>query len=473
MTADDTEHDAYGDELKKGTELLRGQYRIARFLNAGGFGITYLARDSLDRIVVIKECFPATMCCRQGSDVRTRSKSHDADFRKIVKLFGQEARALAKLEHPNIVGVHQVFEDNNTAYMALDFVRGRDLLDILDEEAHRLTPEVVHSILIKMLEAVDYIHDRGILHRDIAPDNILLDQFSEPVLIDFGAAREEATRMSRVLSQQHTVKDGYSPQEFYVSGSSQTLSSDLYALGATFYHIVTGDPPPVSQARLARVAANQKDPYVPLETRLAEFDGYDRYFLSAIDKALEVFPEDRVQTAREWLTMIDTERRRAAAKEKANKDKHLQRVIRDLVTETNEFVKAASEKEPGTLRKAKPLRKSGGVSRRKEMFPELMVTPPPETPKYGRGAPPIFKTGARAQSTTMGENRESPMAAEDGHEDEIVARPQIAPATLGDERFLKDEVHRRKILDRVLHVSLWRFGQVEDSPGEIVGKVER
>ena len=155
----------YGDELPKGTELLRGQYRIARFLNAGGFGITYLARDSLERIVVIKECFPTSMCCRQDGQVRVRTKDHEKEFQAVVKLFGQEARALARVEHPNIVGVHQVFEDNNTAYMALDFVRGRDLLDILEEEPHRLSPDLVRQLVIKSLEAVEYIHDRGILHR--------------------------------------------------------------------------------------------------------------------------------------------------------------------------------------------------------------------------------------------------------------------------------------------------------------------
>ncbi|MEO0693846.1 MAG: serine/threonine-protein kinase, partial [Pseudomonadota bacterium] len=216
---------------------MSGQYTIDRFLNAGGFGITYLAKDSLDRLVVIKECFPTSMCMRTKRTVRVRSRGHQNEFESIVKLFGQEARALAKLQHPNIVGVHQVFEDNHTAYMALDFVQGRDLLDVIEHEPHRLGPSEIKDMLLKMLSAVAYIHDRGILHRDISPDNILLDEFNNPVLIDFGAAREEAVRVSRVLSAQHTVKDGYSPQEFYIQGSKQTLSSDLYALAATFYHL--------------------------------------------------------------------------------------------------------------------------------------------------------------------------------------------------------------------------------------------
>ena len=116
MTHDPTQIDADGgdglaDVLRPGTPLLRGQYTIAGFLSSGGFGITYLARDSLERTVVIKECFPSSMCFRRSNTVQVRSRGHTQDFTAIVKMFGTEARRLAKLDHPNIVGVHQVFED--------------------------------------------------------------------------------------------------------------------------------------------------------------------------------------------------------------------------------------------------------------------------------------------------------------------------------------------------------------------------
>lgn len=325
--------EAYGDELAPGTKLLRGQYTIDRYLNSGGFGITYLAKDSLDRIVVIKECFPSSMCYRASEEVRPRSYSHQQEFSTIVKFFGQEARALAKLDHPHIVGVHQVFEDNETAYMALDFVKGRDLLDIIEGEEEFFTSEQIRDILEKILSAVAYVHDRDILHRDISPDNILLDNDDSPVLIDFGAAREEATRASRVLSSLQTVKDGYSPQEFYVSGSHQTPSSDLYALAATFYHLINGSPPPVAQDRLAAVAAGKEDPYQPLAGRNKEFD---RFFLGAIDSCLAVHPDDRLQSAQEWLEEIDTERRRKAALARAKKDRQMELAISELVAETND-----------------------------------------------------------------------------------------------------------------------------------------
>ena len=425
----------FGDELPKGPELLRGQYKIARFLNSGGFGITYLARDSLDRIVVIKECFPSAMCCRQGQSVRVRSKDHSKEFESIVRLFGQEARALAKLDHPNIVGVHQVFEDNHSAYMALDFVRGRDLLDIVDEEPERLNPDRIRAMLRKILEAVEYIHDRGILHRDISPDNILLDQNDEPVLIDFGAAREEATRKSRVLSSHHTVKDGYSPQEFYVAGSTQTVASDLYALGATFYHLISGDPPPVSQTRLAAVAANKKDPYVPLSSLTKD---YDAYFLAAIDRALEIFPDDRIQSAHDWLSAIDQDTRRQAAVQKAESDKSLQVAIQRLVEETNKVVFEARTTEP---KKKKPVETVTQPSRRHSMFPDLMGPPPPES----------------GEAT----------------DDEAAARHQVSPADPSDEALVENKERPRRLLGRVLNVSLWRMGQTQNTTDEAVGKVER
>jgi hypothetical protein len=296
------EKDSFVDELKPGTKLMHGQYTIESFLNAGGFGITYLAKDSLDRKIVIKECFPGAFCRRSRYIVQARSRAHQNELKSIVRLFVQEARSLSKLDHPNIVGVHQVFEDNDTAYMALDFVEGRDLLDTIEDPNDNLTPTQIKVILKEVLSAVGFIHEQGILHRDISPDNILINKSFHPILIDFGAAREEATKQSRVLSALRVVKDGYSPQEFYIAGSAQSPSSDLYALSASFYHLINNEVPPNSQARLAAIASGDPDPYVKLAGR---FPDYDDNFLAALDKALAVLPKDRIQSADEWLQIID------------------------------------------------------------------------------------------------------------------------------------------------------------------------
>jgi len=289
------------DELQPGAKLLKGQYTITRYINSGGFGITYLAKDSLDRTVVIKECFPNALCRRSTSLVRARSRKHQGDFRGFVESFMVEAKSLARLVHPNIVGVHQVFEDNDTAYMAIDFINGKDLNDILNTTDTAFTPAQVVVLLKKMLSAVDFIHQSGILHRDISPDNILIDQNGNPVLIDFGAASEQVVRATRVLTGRRVVKDGYSPQEFYLTGAEQAPSSDLYALGATFYHVITGKVPPESQRRLARVAEGVTDPYEPLAGR---FPGYPPGFLEAIDLSMRVMPRQRLQSAGEWIDMI-------------------------------------------------------------------------------------------------------------------------------------------------------------------------
>jgi non-specific serine/threonine protein kinase len=336
-----------GDELSPGTKLCGGQYTIERYLNSGGFGITYLARDSLGRKVVIKECFPGAMCYRVNHTVRLRSQSGEQEFAKIIDLFEKEARALSELQHPYIVGVHQIFHDNDTSYMALDYVEGRDLLQIIEEEPDRLGPEETRKLLVKLLEAVTYIHDRDILHRDISPDNIILEDDNTPVLIDFGAARESATRVSRVLSKVLTVKDGYSPQEFYLAGSKQGYSSDLYALAATFFHAVSGSPPPSSQLRLAAAAKNLKDPLEPLSTTNT---GYERFFLDAMNRCLSIFPAERLSSAQEWLDVIDVERRRRVLLEKAAKDRDLEkriaRIVRQSRIELGEMAKSGRTEAP-------------------------------------------------------------------------------------------------------------------------------
>ena len=322
----------YLDELSPGQTLLRGQYRIERYLNSGGFGITYLARDSLDRLVVIKECYPGALCHRQDATVRPRSRTLHGEFRAMVSLFLREARNLSKLRHANIVGVHQVFEDNATAYMALDLVDGRDLLEIIEQGADTLRPTDVQAILLRLLDAVAFMHGHDILHRDISPDNILITTKGEPVLIDFGSAREDATKASRVLTGVLMVKDGYSPQEFYIANSKQLPCSDLYALGATFYHVIAGAPPPNSQTRLAAIATGDKDPCLPLAGR---FSAFAPPFLAAIDQVMNVFPGDRIQTAGEWAKAIDPARRHEAALADVNRDQSIELSITRLMTEAN------------------------------------------------------------------------------------------------------------------------------------------
>ena len=290
------------DELKPGTKLLHGQYTISRYLNSGGFGITYLAKDSLDRDVVIKECYADAFCRRTNAVVSARSRAHQGELKSIIKHFVQEAQSLSKLVHPNIVGVHQVFEDNDTAYMAIDFVDGQDLLEILEDPKQTLEPEHIVTITRKLLAAIGFIHDHSLLHRDISPDNILLDRAGEPILIDFGAARENIAMSSKKHSALRVVKDGYSPQEFYITGSDQGPWSDLYAFAASLYHAVKGEPPVNGQNRLVAIAEQRADPYEPLAGAMA---GYPDGFLEAIDKALITMPAKRIQSAKEWLEMLD------------------------------------------------------------------------------------------------------------------------------------------------------------------------
>jgi serine/threonine protein kinase len=290
------------EELPVGTTLSGGQFTILGSLGAGGFSITYRAKDNvLGRTVVLKECFPEDCAYRLGKNVIARNKPAGEQLRSIVDMFMREARSLAKLRHPNIVGVHRAFEENETAYMVLDLIDGEDLIDVMETHRNGLSPARVTDILMQLLDAIEKVHELDLLHRDISPDNIILEKSGTPVLIDFGAARSDASRRTRAISALLVVKDGYSPQEFYVAGSRQTQSSDLYALGATFYHLLSGKAPPNSQARMLEVSGKRPDPCVPLK---GQIDGYDPIFLEAIDTAMQLHQSERLQSAMQWRNMI-------------------------------------------------------------------------------------------------------------------------------------------------------------------------
>ncbi len=359
---EDTTSGTIGDELPPGTELGNGQFTIERYLNSGGFGVTYLARDSLGRRVVIKECYPGAMCCRKNGAVRLRTTSSHGDFDRVKGFFKKEADALAQLSHPNVVGVHQIFEENGTAYMALDYIDGPDLLDLYEAKPEHFTPEELNRILVCILDALSYVHGSGTLHRDISPDNILMGPDNEPVLIDFGAARAGAARTSRILSQVYTVKDGYSPQEFYLVNSPQGRSSDLYALAATMYHLVTGDPPPHSNERLAAVAESRPDPYVALR---GQHPGFDGRFLEAIDTCLSVFPKDRMDNADQWREFLTAERRTGRADTRQGSDRDIERRVSSLVEETQKAIAQDNENgieaesgRPGDKVETKPVKRA-------------------------------------------------------------------------------------------------------------------
>ncbi|WP_300013961.1 serine/threonine-protein kinase [uncultured Roseobacter sp.] len=343
--------EANSEALAPGSQLLSGQYEIIRYLSSGGFGITYLAKDSLNRTVVIKECFPEAFCSRVKKTVRARTRNYVDDFRSIVALFIREAHALSRLDHSSVVGVHQVFEDNETAYMALDLVDGKDLLEIIDSGSPKMSPAQVQALTLSLLDAIAHVHSQDLLHRDISPDNILVDKAGRPVLIDFGAAREEASRKSRVLSAVLVVKDGYSPQEFYVAGSQQYPCSDLYALAASLTHLISGEAPPNSQARLAALAASQPDLYQPLRGR---FPAYDDAFLAAIDKAMNIVPAERIQSAEEWTLMIDHTKRAELARARARDDETIDLTISNLIQSMQDDTDRKVIEKPKVVAEALP-----------------------------------------------------------------------------------------------------------------------
>ena len=278
--------------LPEGTELV-GDYRIQRVLGAGGFGITYLANEpALARLVTIKEYFPADYAARGAtSQASPRSQGCAEDYKWGLERFIEEARTLARFIHPNIVRVHRHFLANNTGYMVLEFEEGGSFKAWLKGLKRAPRQPELDRIVAPLLDALELVHKGDYLHRDIAPDNIIIRKDGSPVLIDFGSARGEIASHSKTVSA--LVKPGYSPYEQYATTSSKQGSwTDIYALGATLYHALSGKRPPDAPSRMVN------DEYV--SARDAALSSYRPSFLAAIDKALRLDVGERPQSIAEW-----------------------------------------------------------------------------------------------------------------------------------------------------------------------------
>src|SRR5215468_7754261 len=278
--------------LPDGTELV-DDYRIKRVLGAGGFGITYLADEmALARLVTIKEYFPAEFAARSTtSEASPRSRDCAQDYQWGLERFIEEAQTLARFVHPNIVRVYRYFRANNTGYMVLHFEEGGSFKAWLRGLKRAPRQPELDRILKPLLEALETVHAGDFLHRDIAPDNIIIRKDGSPVLIDFGSARGEIATHSKTVSA--LVKPGYSPYEQYATdGRRQGPWTDIYALGATLYHAISGKRPPDAPSRMVN------DEYVPAHA--AALSSYRPSFLAAIDKALRLEVGERPQSIAQW-----------------------------------------------------------------------------------------------------------------------------------------------------------------------------
>jgi serine/threonine protein kinase len=278
--------------LPMGT-VLADDYRIERVLGAGGFGITYLAEETpLARLVTIKEYFPADYAARDGNiEASPRSQDCEGDYRWGLDRFLEEAQTLAKFDHPNIVRVYRYFRANNTGYMVLHFEEGQSLKSWLKSLGRAPRQHELDRIIAPLLDALELIHGADFLHRDIAPDNIIIRKDGSPVLIDFGSARGEIAQHSMTISA--LVKPGYSPYEQYATSSRQQGPwSDIYSMGATLYQAVTNKRPPDAPSRMVH------DELVP--ARDAALSAYRPAFLAGIDKALALEITGRPKSVGVW-----------------------------------------------------------------------------------------------------------------------------------------------------------------------------
>ena len=297
--------------LPQGTRIR--DFEFHRVLGHGGFGITYLGWNvTLDIPVAIKEYLPTDLATRKSDQsVVPQSSQVVADFQWGLERFLDEARTLARLQHPNIVRVHQYFEAHGTAYIAMDYVEGEDLSAYLTRKG-TLSEDEIKAILYPLLSALEVVHGADFLHRDIKPGNIVLrDVDGSSVLLDFGAARQAIGAKSRSVTS--IVTPGYAPIEQYSSRGRQGAWTDIYALGGVCYRALTGQVPEDATDRM------RDDPLIPVSQRCAS--RASGAFLSAIDAALSVDEGDRPQSVGAWRAALEKQRQEQVTSESQRRER--------------------------------------------------------------------------------------------------------------------------------------------------------
>jgi len=289
---------AYSNKALPAGTVLR-EWRLEEVLGVGGFGIVYRGRGIyFDELVAIKEYFPSSISEREADDTVVPVDSDAEEVHALgLKKFVEEAKLLWNLStpsrHPNIVSVRSLFEIHGTAYMVMDFEDGVALSREL-KKGTKFNERSLWNIIHPIAEGLERAHRVGVLHRDIKPPNILINEDGRPVLIDFGSARFEAAEATSTKVTFHTPP--YAAIEQYVKTYPQGPWTDIYALGVVLYECVTGEKPPEV---LERMHAGLGKPLAD-----GSWPGYSKKFLQAIDAAMTIRPQERPQSISDWLEMF-------------------------------------------------------------------------------------------------------------------------------------------------------------------------
>ncbi len=286
--------------LKDGT-ILNGKYMIDSVIGEGGFGITYKATDlTLEEIVAIKEYFPSSLATRdtisgKTDEITVITGDSETAFKRGVKKFEDEAARLAKFQkEPGIVSVKTFFHENNTGYMVMEYIDGITLKEYLENHGGKVSPDEAKKIMGRVFTSLSNVHKAGIVHRDISPDNIMITPDGQGKLIDFGAARFVGNEDEKSLTV--ILKEGYAPPEQYHRDGKQGPWTDIYAICATIYRMVSGNRPQEASGRML-----SGDEIVPL----SKCAGADPVFSRTIEKGMSIEAEKRYQTVEKLISAFD------------------------------------------------------------------------------------------------------------------------------------------------------------------------
>ncbi len=274
--------------------LLNNQYLIGRVLGKpGGFGITYLGWDiQLKSLVAVKEYIPREVAGRDTDQITVvaHTRQDEEAFEYGLNQFLQEARTMAKFDHPNLVRIRSFFRQNGTAYLVMDYYQGLTLAEYVALQGGRLAQQTAVDIMMPVMDGVREIHDNGFLHRDVKPQNIYLTETGRPILLDFGAARASLTERSLSV----VMTPGYAPPEQYHRKGEQGPWTDIYACAATLYYLVSGVTPLDGTERAI------SDDLEPLEKLAA----VTPQFTAAVRQAMAVNYKERPQNIRQFQTLL-------------------------------------------------------------------------------------------------------------------------------------------------------------------------